>query len=279
MVTTYTSSANTLIQVERLVGRLLCTSEPVNLFLAFRSATLDIITTYMFGYCLEALEHPTFSEPLVLSIQNALPLLWISKSFSWFIPVISVLPRWIGRKAYEQLKAAISIRRYLLSCLHRTREEVQTNTYPKGSTICHYLYDSLSQGSQIFPSERCIVDEALSLLQAGSDTVGNTCTVGSFHILNSPTIHAKLHGELCSNWLNKSESIDLVSLQNLPYLVSFFLLPQEPTHFDNFAIRQLSSRRHCVCPMVSSHRFPVSWVLRVRGLPDTLCHHMYAPSY
>ena len=61
------------------------------LFLAFRSTTLDIITAYMFGHCINALGYPDFCNPLLLDIQAALPILWVIKAFPWLVPGIALI--------------------------------------------------------------------------------------------------------------------------------------------------------------------------------------------
>jgi len=70
--------------------------------------------------------------------------------------------------------------------------------------------------------KQSFLEEALSLLQAGSDTVGNTCTVGTYHILNNPVIHQKLVQELLVAAPDKNMQASLAILQSLPYLVSLF---------------------------------------------------------
>ncbi|KDR83561.1 hypothetical protein GALMADRAFT_55853 [Galerina marginata CBS 339.88] len=207
-------------KVERLVSKLEKSYTPQNAFLAFRSATLDIITSYMFGHCLDALDYPDFRSPLLLNIQLALPLLWVIKSFPCFIPVLAILPSWTGRRLHEQFKALLFIREFLLSWLGRTAKEAEMYPDSHDYTICHHLFYASAKASDAFPSLQSVVHEALSLLQAGSDTVGNTCTVGTFYVLNDKVVYARLVEELRSNWPDKDQPIELSILQNLPYLTA-----------------------------------------------------------
>ncbi len=57
------------------------------------------------------------------------------------------------------------------------------------------------------------------LIEAGSDTVGNTCYVGVFHALNDKVIYRKLRAELDEAWPDKTQPFPLQALENLPYLV------------------------------------------------------------
>lgn len=182
----------------------------------------------MFGHCLDALEHPSFSAPLLLNIQAAIPILWVIKSFPWVVPILVILPRWFGRHLHVQFRALIFIRKFLIDWLNRTAQEAKIHFDPADFTICHRLFDPLAKTSYIFPSMQSKIDEALSLLQAGSDTVANTCTVGTFYVLNDKVVCTRLMDELRAQWPVKTVPVDLSFLQNLPYLVSYLSLHARP---------------------------------------------------
>ncbi|CAA7259539.1 unnamed protein product [Cyclocybe aegerita] len=208
-------------KVELLVHKLGERGEkPANMFLAFRSATLDIITSYMFGHCLGALDHPDFSAPLLLSIQDALPLLWLIKSFSWMICVFQLVPDRLQCRITNQFHAFLEIRTFIVTWLDRTSREVHDCSEPGTSTICHLFFNNPTTESQTAAYPKAFIDESLSLLQAGSDTVGNTCTVGTFFVLNDKTVHSRLMKELEAVWPDQDDSIDLRVLQNSPYLTA-----------------------------------------------------------
>jgi cytochrome P450 len=75
------------------------------------------------------------------------------------------------------------------------------------------------------PDEEKTVDrlwqEALLIIGAGTDTTGNTLAVITFHILNNPSILAKLKAELEVAMPNKVAPAKLSDVEQLPYLVSF----------------------------------------------------------
>lgn len=58
------------------------------------------------------------------------------------------------------------------------------------------------------------------MIFAGSDTVGNTCAVTTFHVLNNKNICATLVKELANAWPEKDTPIAYETLEKLPYLVS-----------------------------------------------------------
>ncbi|KAF8165173.1 cytochrome P450 [Crassisporium funariophilum] len=209
------------IKVDKMIHRICERSNgPSNLFLAFRSGTLDIITTYLFGHCVDALDHPDFSSSLLLDIQLALPFLWFLKAFHWAVPIVSIIPAWSGSRLHAQYQAIVGIRAFIIAWLHRTREEAESVDGLPDFTICHSLMDPSFFRRHQISSSQSLLDEALSLLQAGSDTVGNTCTLGTFYILNDKIVHSKLVEELRSIWPDPDECIDLAVLQTLPYLTA-----------------------------------------------------------
>jgi cytochrome P450 len=54
---------------------------------------------------------------------------------------------------------------------------------------------------------------------AGSDTVGNATTVGTFYILENKQIHAALTQELEKVWPDTDSKVGYEVLEKLPYLV------------------------------------------------------------
>ncbi|KAF9077869.1 cytochrome P450 [Rhodocollybia butyracea] len=65
------------------------------------------------------------------------------------------------------------------------------------------------------------MDEAFILVAAGSDTVGNTCYVGTFYALKYPSIRQKLKEELEEAWVDKDRPMSYTALEKLPYLTAF----------------------------------------------------------
>lgn len=177
----------------------------------------------MFGRSSDTLNYPDFDAPLVLDIQKAIPLLWIIKSFPWMVCILSALPRQIGGRLSDQFSAFLSIKAAATLMMKRTKQQFMIHGDSLVGTIYYQLQNpqkSLSSGGNSDTSSHSLLDESLSLLQAGSDTVGNACTVGTFHILRNAAVYSRLVEELQSVWLDETEPIELLSLQSSPYLVS-----------------------------------------------------------
>jgi len=193
------------------------------MFLAYRAATLDIITEYLFGYCQNNVNYPDFEAPLLIDIQTSVPILWLLKSFPFIAPILPLIPRWLAPCIHDQFRAFCSLQEFLVSSLDRSNKEAKAYSgfgldHP---TICHRLFEPSFSSPQVIYSKLPWLDEVLSLIQAGSDTVGNTCTVGTFYVLNEERILLRLVEELRSIWPESDECIDVAELRTLPYLVSF----------------------------------------------------------
>ena len=209
-------------QVDQLVCKLAnrgCV--PSNMFLAYRAATLDIITEYLFGHCQNNVNYPDFKAPLLIDIQTSVPMLWLLKSFPFIVSVLPLVPHWLAPNIHDQFRAFCSVQTFLVSCLDRSNKEAKAYDGLDHWTICHRLFDPSFCTPQLTFTNLAWLDEALSLIQAGSDTVGNTCTVGTFFVLNEKRILSRLTEELCSVWPEGDDCIDVAVLQTLPYLVSF----------------------------------------------------------
>jgi cytochrome P450 len=84
----------------------------------------------------------------------------------------------------------------------------------------HLLKPQPGKGwNPMFP-RNTLLDEALTLRFAGSDTVGNTCTVGTFYVLRDQHVYTKLINELDVFWPDRDSTMSYETLEKLPYLVS-----------------------------------------------------------
>lgn len=182
--------------------------------LAFRSATHDIITSYSFSESFNLLDHSTFSDPIMVGIMDMMPAIWVLKHFNW----ITKLP---GRRLLswnQGFKSLMYIRQTLTKQVKTFLADKARLENTSHETIYHHLLaptndlcDQISTGG--------LVDEAMTLLAAGSDTVGHTCTSAVFYTLATPRVLKRLIDELHSVWPNKNSDMGLRTLEKLPYLV------------------------------------------------------------
>jgi cytochrome P450 len=72
----------------------------------------------------------------------------------------------------------------------------------------------------VIPTPDQIKDEAYSILNAASDTTGNTLTVAAYNVVTNPDIYRTLTAELKAAFPNADEKLEFLKLEKLPYLVS-----------------------------------------------------------
>jgi cytochrome P450 len=91
---------------------------------------------------------------------------------------------------------------------------------PARATIFHELLrpDSI-EGRSLVPSIDDLVEEALSLVSAGSETTGNALDITTYYVLSNGEIYSKLVAELERSFPDPSLTLGFVSLEKLPYLV------------------------------------------------------------
>ena len=85
----------------------------------------------------------------------------------------------------------------------------------------HRLLDSEANKATGIPLAGSLYEEAQALLFGGSESSGNTCTIGLFHALQDPEILRKLKSELSGSWPRLMDMPSLEELEKLPYLTAF----------------------------------------------------------
>jgi len=73
----------------------------------------------------------------------------------------------------------------------------------------------------VVPTVDQLKDEAFSILAAAADTTGNGMTVAAYNVVNNPAIYERLTKELEAEFPDADATLDFVSLEKLPYLVSY----------------------------------------------------------
>lgn len=96
-------------------------------------------------------------------------------------------------------------------------------------TIFHELLDPSVAGDHTVPSVEDIKDEAYTLMLAAADTTGSTLCTIAYYLTSNPEIYQKLVAELKEVYPDFNTKMDFLTLEKLPYLVSFLLSLKEET--------------------------------------------------
>jgi cytochrome P450 len=197
-------------------------NKAINYSLAVRCATLDIITSYCFGKPVGALEREDFSHPIVTSLVAMMSNLWASKYWPFLMTVMRSVPESIVGYLQPQTKGSITmyhlIRNDLLAIL---ADPDFVDRQERETVYSHLLVPQPKKGFPEVPRVDSLLQEALGLIGAGGETVGNTTTNGTFHILSNPHMHKRLVEELQAAWPNVTEDrLKFDVLGKLPYLTA-----------------------------------------------------------
>ncbi|KAJ3787341.1 cytochrome P450 [Lentinula aff. detonsa] len=192
-------------------------SSSIQMALAYRSLTTDVITEYCFAESANTLT-PGFNHPIQRTVQDFLKRIWIQRHFPFINSATFKAPRTLVQWLFPAFKSFVDMKAAYGHQIDGLMDNPSSLSDADHETIYHHL---LSQKDQAIPSREILVDEAFTLVGAGSDTVGNVCTVGTFHALKNQIIGQKIIKELCEAWPDKDRPMDCTALENLPYLTAF----------------------------------------------------------
>ncbi|KAF5377415.1 hypothetical protein D9757_009717 [Collybiopsis confluens] len=173
---------------------------------AYRSLTLDIITSYCFAECTNALDFQDFSHPFIHGIQEMLQQLWIQRHFPFLLPLILHMPQKLVLLLSHTFKGYLELRGNLERQVDDLVKNTESLSIAEHETIYHHLL--APPKLQDRPSRKSLVDEAVTLVGAGTETT-------------SLTIRQKILLELDEAWPDKDRPISFVVLEKLPYLTAF----------------------------------------------------------
>ncbi|TRM68171.1 cytochrome P450 [Schizophyllum amplum] len=210
-------------KIDKLIGKLLGhehSSDPIDMFRAFKSVTLDIILTYCFGESCDALDAPDFAHPVIIDLESTSRLLSVFKVFQWVIPAQAFVTKLLKPLGHRVPGRAV-LREQLLARIDKTLADPTSLESASHETVYHLLMQAHpDKGFAEVPSRASLLDEATNLQAAGSHTVAATCIVGFYHILNNKDVYHRLFAELKEAIPDVHDSIRFEDVEKLPYLTA-----------------------------------------------------------
>ncbi|KAF5393559.1 hypothetical protein D9757_000251 [Collybiopsis confluens] len=186
---------------------------------AYRSVTLDIITSYCFAECTNALDFLDFSHPFILGMRATKTQVWLTRHFPFLLSGLLLVPPKLVLRLLHTFKGYLELR----AGLGRQVDNLMQN--PDSLSIAEHetIYNNLLAPPKLQdrPSRKSLKDEAFALVGAGTETTSVACTVGTFYFLKNKGIRQKILLELEEAWPDKDRPISYVVLENLPYLTAF----------------------------------------------------------
>ncbi|PPQ79817.1 hypothetical protein CVT25_002971 [Psilocybe cyanescens] len=211
-------------KIDLLVSRLLeytPRKQSANLDLAFRATSLEVITSYCFAKSSNALDSENFQNEILIAIDQTLPMIWVFKHFPLIKRILLGIPECFASVLKPSTTGILEQRRQMGSQIDEILKDPTSLHSVDHETIYHHFLTPQPDNERLPPINRdWLLDEGLYLRFAGSDTVGNTCTVAAYYILNNKHVHRKLFKTLVEAWPDKDTPASYETLERLSYLTA-----------------------------------------------------------
>ncbi|KAJ8080309.1 hypothetical protein PM082_017142 [Marasmius tenuissimus] len=206
-------------KVDRLVERITLGSEnsPVNLFLAFRAASMDIIMSYYFAESFDALETPGFDYPVLTSILNSITVIPLLVYFPFLVPILGTGPPRVLKWTAPMLNGYFDLFEHFSIRIAEAWADPARLSWQDHVTVFQKLLDCPENER---PTKRSLMDEAVTLLGAGTETTGGTLTTAIYHIFTNSSVLERLRLEIDSVWPNDGTNLKYRDLERLDYLAA-----------------------------------------------------------
>jgi len=190
------------------------------MFMAIRCTSLEIVADYCLNRTLGAIDYPDFQHPFITGLQSAIPFFWVLKYLPWLTPMVTNPSDWVINR--------LPSLRHVFEFRHDVQREID-EILDNPSVLEGAEHPTVYQHIMAVAKEKKIkrdltrdemFQEALAILLAGSDTVGNSTSVGVFHVLYNEDVLRKLKEELRTIWPDAEVPVSYTELEKLPYLTA-----------------------------------------------------------
>ncbi|KAF2656739.1 cytochrome P450 [Lophiostoma macrostomum CBS 122681] len=223
--------------VDKLLSRLQehrGTGRPVNLVDAFTALTADIIGSLAFGQEYGFLDKEQFHPEWHVFMMELSRSTHLMKQFPWLYQLLEVVPRRMVSWVHPLTRRLFALQDDIVEAIDHAKQSQSAETTMKQKSSDGpgqedhkmrrtTLLSALLSTSHLPDAEKLtprLLDEALTLLGAGTVTTAWTLSVTCFHVLSNAHVLERLRSELKS--LPKSEASNLrpsyTDLAKLPYL-------------------------------------------------------------
>ncbi|KAG6855015.1 hypothetical protein C0991_005944 [Blastosporella zonata] len=248
-------------KVERLIVRLASNHQenPADMMLAFRCATMDIIASYCFSSCKSSLDAQEFHDPFIIATREAIPSIWLMKLWPSLPTFFRYIPVWLAKiLPSSSILAFTELNRKISEHIDHMLEDNNLLEASESPTIYRHLLGPTKQG--LMRSRRGLIEEAFSLLQAGTESPGNACAIGTYHVLNNPAVHTKLFEELHKAWPDSEAPVGYSVLEKLPYLTAVI---KESLRMSHGIVTPLPRIIRPTSAVISGHDVPAGTIVGV----------------
>uniref|UniRef100_A0A0W0FRE1 Benzoate 4-monooxygenase cytochrome p450 n=1 Tax=Moniliophthora roreri TaxID=221103 RepID=A0A0W0FRE1_MONRR len=253
-------------QIDKLISQLAKNHKntPANMNHAFRSTTLDIITKYTFRADLDMTSYPSFEHPILHSLNERSSTLWVFKHFPFLVSIIKSLPPWLAEilmpSSVPQLEVMEQISQLVDEAMRSTSAQDAEEYEGEDKNVFYTVIRNARTKHQYQITREYLISEGLDLRIAGSDTVGNTCAIGTRHLVNDARVRGKLQAELDEVWSDKDVPLKLEKLEKLPYLTAVI---KESLRLSHGVVTPMSRIVSEAGVIIASHEVPPGTVVSI----------------
>ncbi|KAL8830141.1 MAG: hypothetical protein Q9191_001602 [Dirinaria sp. TL-2023a] len=192
---------------------------PTDMGHAYSALTQDVITEYCFANCRNVLEVKDFAPWYYELVQKASKLIHLQKQFPRLLPTFDLLPDPLVRATNPLMAQLRTQEKNYASQVQSilSHEDDADSKWRSQSTLFHSLRDD----PELPPSEKSLqrlVQEAKSIVGAGTLPSTHLLSITTYHVLANETILRSLMAELKEVIPNKDIPCPLERLEQLPYL-------------------------------------------------------------
>ncbi|OJD36692.1 cytochrome p450 [Diplodia corticola] len=190
--------------------------KPCDCFNAFRSLTMDVISTICEPDPRHNLDEPDFAAAMHRTLRTAARTMDVQK----FIPIMQIMnfvPIAVWRYLDPEVAKLMEKRAVLLDTAKKVLAEGGQPDSREPTVL-----DAIASSDLLPPEDKTaarMAFEAEMVLGAGTETTSNTLGNLVYHVLSNPAIHSRLRAELQScSATPPSHLLDFRTLDKLPYL-------------------------------------------------------------
>ncbi|KAK6340542.1 hypothetical protein TWF696_008869 [Orbilia brochopaga] len=211
-------------KVSRFLDRLVDAAHdgtPVNLTRGFRCLACDIITSYSYEQCFDAIDDPSFSPEWLLAFESLVRTQSIQTVFPWFFSVLGYALQFLPRESARVISPAVA---HMVDFLDVCRAAVlkQKQRWMVGEREIVTIFEQLFQDDPKKGRKKATDDElaaeAMLTVSAGMDTTGHALTLAAYHIMKNQDVQARLLAELKTVMPTPTSPVEEETLDHLPFL-------------------------------------------------------------
>ena len=198
--------------------------EVVDLGILFIGYSLDVVGAFCFGRDLGAQEDLGLARKWYTVGRSMARITPIMKQFPSLAKVVARLPGAVVKRLWPDACVVADLDEQMLSWIleHRAREKKARdpgNVSLESSTLFEVIDDSkLPEEDKSAPR---LVDEAVGIIVAGSETTAKILTRTAYELMSNPSVLIQAREELTHATLQLDKpQLELVDLEKLPYLAS-----------------------------------------------------------